>query len=120
MKRLTVIWISFLIISLMFAGQSYAKIDTKTVIGVWLFDEGGGEVAQDSSINGNDGTLNGPEWTNVSKFGGALEFNGTDAYIEFATGELTDMVIYSRRVMIGTIWPDMYLEFTKMDMHKRL
>jgi len=107
MKRLTVIWISFLIISLMFAGQSYAKIDTKTVIGVWLFDEGGGEVAQDSSINGNDGTLNGPEWTNVSKFGGALEFNGTDAYIEFATGEsmktphLTFMAWFNTRKLDG-------------------
>jgi hypothetical protein len=105
MTRLTII--SFIIVILMFAGPGYAKIDIKTVVGVWLFDEGGGDLAQDSSINGNDGTLNGPEWTNMSKFGGALEFNGTDAYIEFATGEsmktphLTFMAWFNTRKLDG-------------------
>jgi len=87
MTRLTIICISFIIIILMFTGQSYAQVDHETVVGIWLFDEGGGDVAQDSSGNGNDGTLNGPEWTNESKFGGALEFDGAGSYIEFATGE---------------------------------
>ncbi len=87
MTRLTIICISFIIIILMFAGQSYADVDPETIVGIWLFDEGTGDVAIDSSGNGNDGTLNGPEWTNESKFGGALEFNGTSSYIEFATGE---------------------------------
>jgi len=107
MTRLTVICISFIIVILMFAGQSYAKVDTDTVVGVWLFDEGGGDVAQDSSINGNDGTLNGPEWTNEGKFGGALEFNGAGSYIEFATGEsmktqhLTFMAWFNTRKLDG-------------------
>jgi hypothetical protein len=87
MTRLTIICFSFIIVSLMFSGQSYADVDPETVVGIWLFDEEGGDVAQDSSGNGNDGTLNGPEWTNESKFGGALEFNGAGSYIEFATGE---------------------------------
>jgi hypothetical protein len=87
MTRLTIIFISCIMVSLMFAGQSYAKVDNETVVGIWLFDDGGGDVAQDSSGNGNDGTLNGPEWTNESRFGGALEFNGAGSYIEFATGE---------------------------------
>ncbi|HUU17598.1 MAG TPA: LamG domain-containing protein [Sedimentisphaerales bacterium] len=87
MTRLTIICISFIIVSLIFAGQSYADVDPETIVGIWLFDEGGGDVAIDSSGNGNDGTLNGPEWTNESKFGGALEFNGSSSYIEFATGE---------------------------------
>ncbi len=87
MTRLTVICISFIIIILMFAGQSYAQVDPETVVGIWLFDEGGGDVATDASGNGNDGTLHGPEWTKESKFGSALEFNGSSSYIEFATGE---------------------------------
>jgi hypothetical protein len=91
----------------MFAGKSYAKIDTETIVGIWLFDEGSGYVAKDSSVNGNDGTLNGPQWTNESKFGGALEFNGSDSYIEFATGEsmktphLTFMAWFKTRKLDG-------------------
>ena len=87
MTRLIIIGISCIIVSLIFAGQSYAKVDPETIVGIWLFDEGGGDVAQDASGNGNDGMLNGPEWTNESKFGGALEFNGAGSYIDFATGE---------------------------------
>jgi hypothetical protein len=107
MKRSIIIYISFLVVSLMFAGQSSAKIDTDTIVGIWLFDEGKGDVAKDSSISGNDGTLNGPEWTNESKFGSALEFNGTDSYIEFATGEsmktqhLTFMAWFNTRKLDG-------------------
>ena len=107
MSRSTVICISFLLISLMFAGQSNAKIDTNTIVGIWLFDEGVGDVAEDSSVNGNDGTLNGPQWTSESKFGDALEFNGTDSYIEFATGEsmktphLTIMAWFNTRKLDG-------------------
>ena len=69
------------------AGPVHAKIDPETVVGIWLFDEGAGGVAGDASGNGNDGTLNGPQWTTQSKFGGALEFDGAGSYIEFATGE---------------------------------
>ena len=107
MKRLPLICISLLVNSFMFGGQGYAKIDTDTIVGIWLFDEGRGDVAKDSSVNGNDGTLNGPQWTNESKFGSALEFNGTDSYIEFASGEsmktqhLTFMAWFNTRKLDG-------------------
>ncbi|UCC97398.1 MAG: hypothetical protein JSW66_16325, partial [Phycisphaerales bacterium] len=68
-------------------GSGHAEIDPKTVVGIWLFDDGAGNVAEDSSGNGNDGTLNGPTWTSQGKFEGALEFDGAGTYIEFATGE---------------------------------
>ncbi|UCE48799.1 MAG: LamG domain-containing protein [Phycisphaerales bacterium] len=46
------------------------------------FDEGSGSVAHDTSGNGHDGTLNGdPQWV-AGRFGGALEFDGTDDYVE--------------------------------------
>lgn len=81
MTRFTVVVISFIVISLMFYGLSYAKIDLATCVGMWLFDEGSGDVAKDSSDNGIDGTLkNGPKWVE-GKFGKALEFDGGN-YVE--------------------------------------
>ncbi len=76
MTRLTIICISFIIISMMFAVVSNAKIDQKDIMGMWLFDEGKGDVAEDISGHGNDGVLmNGPEWAD-GQLGGALEFAG--------------------------------------------
>ena len=76
--------------------SSYARIDPKTVVGMWLFDDNGDDVAADSSENGNDGTLeNGTEWTD-GKFNEALQFDGTDDYVNVGnadnlsiTGDLT-------------------------------
>jgi len=62
--------------------SSYAKIDPETVVGMWSFDEGKGDVTADSSANKNDGTLeNGPEWMD-GKFGDALEFDGASSYVD--------------------------------------
>jgi hypothetical protein len=48
----------------------------------WKFDEGKGDIAYDSSGNGNNGTLiNGPTWVS-GKFGSALSFDGVDDYVE--------------------------------------
>lgn len=48
---------------------------------MWLFDEGKGDTAKDSSGNGNDGQLmNGPKWDS-GKFGTALTFAGTGDHV---------------------------------------
>lgn len=61
--------------------SSYAKIDLKTCVGMWLFDEGRDDVTADASANKNNGTLeNGPKWTE-GKFNEALQFDGTDDYV---------------------------------------
>ena len=75
--------------------------------GLWLFDEGAGNYAYDSSGNGNTGTLvNGPTWTtdhpspNASfNYSGnqALNFDGKNDYVEVSAGtgsslNLTDAV----------------------------
>jgi len=57
------------------ANSSYAMVAPGTAVGVWLFDEDEGDVARDSSKNGNDGTILGGEWVD-GKFGKALKFNG--------------------------------------------
>jgi hypothetical protein len=49
-----------------------------TLIGWWTFDEGAGNIAADSSGQGNDGTLGGtPRWV-TGTLGGALELSGDD------------------------------------------
>ena len=63
--------------------SSVAQIDvngslTEGLAAWWKFDETAGDVAYDSSGNGNDGNLtNGPTWSE-GKIGGALSFDGTN------------------------------------------
>ena len=80
--RLALVCVSIIIISLMFAGISYAEIEPKTCVGLWLLDEGKGDIAKDFSGNENDGTLiDDPEWVD-GKFDKALRFDGKDGYVE--------------------------------------
>jgi len=81
MKIVVAICISLAVVSLMFAGQSSAKVDPKTAAGIWLFDEGAGNVAKDTSANGNDGKFVGnPAWAK-GKFGNALKFDGSSTWL---------------------------------------
>ena len=58
-----------------------AQIDPASMAGVWLFNEGAGNVALDSSGNGYDADLQGdPEWVE-GRFGQALAFQG-NSYLE--------------------------------------
>ena len=84
MKRVFVMWacVSLILVGLTLAGQGIAKVDLGNVVAMWLFDEGKGDVAKDSSGNGHDGKLVGsPKWVD-GVFGKALEFNGADACVE--------------------------------------
>ena len=77
MTRLTIICISLITISFMLTFQCSAKIDPKTVVGLWLFDEGTGTTVKDSSGNGHDGEIVGDvKWTTEGKFENALSFPG--------------------------------------------
>ena len=62
--------------------------------GYWKFDEGSGQVAVDSSGNGNDGTLGNssgaddhdPAWVDGIS-GKALQFDGVDDHVDFEENE---------------------------------
>ena len=80
---------SLIILSLMFVGISNADFDPETVSGMWLFDDGKGDTAVDSSENGQDGELvNGPKWAKNGKFGSALEFDGNESKGHVVVGDL--------------------------------
>jgi len=95
MTRLTIICMSFIIVSLMFAGQSYADIDPGTILGAWLLDEGTGDITLDSSGNGNDGTLGGgPTWI-AGVYGNALDFSGSSSYVDCGNAEALNVEVFS-------------------------
>lgn len=89
MANLMLVCVGLIVLSLMFTGMSSAEFDLKTVIGMWLFDEGKGNTAADSSENGNDGKFeNDPKWTKDGKFGAALEFDGNESKGHVVVGDL--------------------------------
>ncbi len=101
MKVIVAIGVTVIAISLILTGISHAEIDPETIVGMWLFDEGTGITARDSSGKGNNGKLmNGPKWVD-GKFGKALEFDGVDDYVEVAdddTLDITDEITLVARV----------------------
>ena len=54
------------------------------LVGYWKFDEGKGDIANDCSGNGNNGTVHGATYVD-GKFGRALSFDGDDDYVDCGT-----------------------------------
>ena len=51
----------------------------------WKFDEGSGTTANDSSGNGNTGTVQAATWTTGQAGAGALDFNGSSSLVNVAS-----------------------------------
>jgi hypothetical protein len=61
------------------------------LVAYWTLDEGSGTIAYDSSGNGNDGMLNGNPKRVVGYFGGALEFDGSDDWLDCGNDPSLDL-----------------------------
>ena len=72
-------WMKYSLICLIILGLSVG-MGYADLVGLWLFDEGSGTVATDSSGNGYDGEIKGAQW-GTGKFGGGLVFDGDDMVI---------------------------------------
>ena len=83
MKREMVVWavINFILIGL-YGGPSVALSVDENTVALWLFDEGAGNVAKDSSENGNNGKVVEAEWVS-GKFGIALKFDGIGGKVDY-------------------------------------
>ena len=82
MTRLTSVGLSFILSICLLATPALAQLEMKTLTGLWLFDEGSGDVAADSSDSALDAVVVGnPTWVS-GVFGSGLELNGSDAYVE--------------------------------------
>ena len=66
-------------------------------VGIWLFDEGKGNTAADTSGNGNEGAITGAKWAE-GKFGGALEFEPPHV----VTVEPSDSINFKDQMTIAT------------------
>ncbi len=53
-------------------------------IGRWALDETSGTVANDSSGNGNNGTVVNAAWSTSGKINGCLAFNGINSYVQIS------------------------------------
>ena len=82
--------VSLIIMSLILTGISETKVNQETIAGMWLFDEGGGNTAKDSSGNGNDGEIMNAPKSVDGKFGTALEFDGKDDYVLIPSSSTLD------------------------------
>jgi len=70
-----------IVISVLCLSPSIAQVDPESIAGMWLLDEGSGNVARDSSGHAYHAELRGtPAWVK-GRFGHALEFQG-DSYLE--------------------------------------
>ncbi len=52
-----------------------------SLVAAYGFNEGSGTTATDESGTGNAGLVIGPTWTTSGKYGGALEFNGSNDWV---------------------------------------
>jgi len=88
-------WICLVFLVSTLVGQSYAQVDPDTILGVWLLDDGSGDIAADTSGNGYDGTLAGPpDWVG-GRFGSALAFSGSGTYVDCGNPDAFNVDIFS-------------------------
>ena len=64
------------IMSIIFTVHTYAEIDFETARGIWLLNEGKGDVINDISGNENHGELQGGKWAKGPDGAPALSLNG--------------------------------------------
>ena len=100
------IWVvlAMFALSLFVANLGQAKVtevDLSSAVGIWLFDEGAGDSAKDTSSKGNHAKLTkGPKWVS-GKFGKALSLDGKDDYVVVSPSKSLES---SDEKYTGTAW----------------
>ena len=76
------LWLCVFAVGLIAISPGFSAM-TDGLVGLWLFDEGSGQTASDSSGNGYHGALMGnASWESNGKSGSALSTDGTEGYVE--------------------------------------
>ena len=79
--------------------ESTAEIDPDTLMGMWLFDQGKGDVVKDSSPNGNDGEIVDAKRVE-GKEGMGIEFDGA-SHVVIPASKTTDGL--PRRIYVSAL-----------------
>jgi chitodextrinase len=79
------------------------------LVAAYSFDEGSGTTAADVSAHGNNGTTANPTWAASGKFGKALSFNGTNAWVTVPDSSSLDVTRMTLEAWVnpsalGTAW----------------
>ncbi|MDD5551729.1 MAG: prepilin-type N-terminal cleavage/methylation domain-containing protein [Candidatus Pacebacteria bacterium] len=82
------------------------------LVGEWTFDEEA-NPGKDSSEEGNNGTVNGATWTEDGKVRGALDFDGTDDYVDCGNKD-------SLNIKDQTLSAWIYVKDNKVASHSRI
>jgi len=109
-KAASVIVIVLLCSSMMFVLTSkvYAQDINSGLVGYWKFDKGSGNIAVDSSGNGNNGTLiNSPAWVD-GVFGKALSFDGASNYVQIPDSSSLDVT--ANVTVAAWVYPRAYVD----------
>jgi len=77
---------------------------------LWHFNEGEGNILNDSSGNGNDGVIHGANWTD-GVMGKGLEFDGVDDYVDCGSLERLD-TISTLSIELWVKWDQFYPDST--------
>lgn len=83
MPRVTVMCVALMM--LLSLQPSYADLG-RDLVGLWLFDEGSGDIIGDATENQEDGEIVNGKWV-AGRFGTALEFNGSDTCVTIPHSE---------------------------------
>jgi RHS repeat-associated protein len=82
------------------------------LVAAYGFDEGSGTTAADSSGHGNTGTIHDATWTSAGKYGNALDFDGSDSYVDVPSSsslQLSDAMTieaWVKPAFVGSAWQD--------------
>ena len=100
--RLNIVCVSLMVISLIFTWQSSAKVDQHAIVGIWLFDEGKGNVARDASNNSHDGDVPGGITWARGKWEDALKFSGDGGdYVKVPHDDALSLTIWTITVWVN-------------------
>jgi hypothetical protein len=69
----------YLLMAVVLAAVLFAGMANAEMIAHWTFDEGTGNIAHDSTVNANNGTIYNGNWAS-GVLNGALQFNGSSTY----------------------------------------
>ncbi|MEK7398027.1 MAG: LamG domain-containing protein [Candidatus Poribacteria bacterium] len=101
--RFLLIGLVVLFVGGMLANSAHAAIDPKTIVGLWLFDEGSGNIATDTSGNKNNGNFTGsPKWV-AGKFGKALQLDGSSASVDCGNTASLDIPTNNAVTMVAWV-----------------
>ena len=92
-------FIAIILMGICMVSVSTAQVDPETIVGLWLFDKGVGDVAQDSSLNANHAAFNGGAKWGKGKFGNAISLDGADDYLAVEDSDSLDALEESLTLM---------------------